>query len=81
MIVLANHEGKLKFGRQNKDPNSGHNVGTFQIGGLDSTADISLEKYKSCLQAGMELARKKGISINPELVKNNPAQLDLLAHL
>jgi hypothetical protein len=32
MVALGYHEGGLKFGRQNPDPASGYNIGTFQIG-------------------------------------------------
>lgn len=51
MIALAYHEGGLHFGRQNPDPASGFNIGTFQIGGTGSTKESSLNKYESCLQA------------------------------
>lgn len=56
MIALAYHEGGLVFGRQNPDPASGFNIGTFQIGGTGSTKESSLSKYESCLQAGIRLA-------------------------
>ena len=36
-IALALHEGRLHVGRENADPASGYNIGTFQIGGAGST--------------------------------------------
>lgn len=81
MITLAYHEGGLLFGRQNKDPASGFNIGTFQIGWRDSTPESSLNKYESCLQTWIKLAGTKSVSVDYEAIKNDPAQRDLLTHL
>ncbi len=81
MITLAYHEGWLHFGRQNPDPASGFNIGTFQIGGRNSTPESSMHKYERCLHSWVLLAWQKNIPINYEMLKNDAAQRDLLAHL
>ncbi len=80
MIALWYHEGWLKFGRQNPDPASGYNYGTFQIGGSNSTPESSLLKYNQCLEAWINLAKWYGISTSPESI-TDLAQKDLIAHL
>jgi hypothetical protein len=76
MIALGFHEGGLVFGRQNDDPRSGFNIGTFQIGGVDSTPASSMAKYQKCLARGASMA---GISASAAM--DLPlGQRDLLAH-
>lgn len=77
MIALAYHEGGLVFGRQNPDPASGYNIGTFQIGGAGSTPETSMRKYHDCLACGASMA---GISADAALGLP-PGQRDLLAHM
>jgi len=81
MIALAYHEGGLVFGRQNPDPASGFNIGTFQIGWSNSTRESSLNKYEDCLQAWIKLAWQKSMTVDYERLKNDPAQRDLMTHL
>lgn len=57
-IALGKHEGGLVFGRKNKDPKSGSNLGTFQIGGWNTTFEISEKKYNDCLTAGLQMYKK-----------------------
>lgn len=82
MIALGYHEGGLKFGRQNPDPRSGYNIGTFQMGGLGSTRQSSLKKYAKNFEEGVKLAKQYGITKIPPLnLMQSDAQKDLLAHL
>ncbi len=76
MIALGYHEGAFVFGRRNPDPRSGYNIGTFQIGGLDSTPESSMRKYLDCLHAGADM-----VNLSHEDAENLPAaQKDLLTH-
>lgn len=81
MIALAYHEGGLVFGRQNLDPASGFNIGTFQIGWTNSTRESSMNKYESCLQGWIRLAWQKNIAVDYKTIKDDPAQRDLITHL
>ncbi|MDX2096334.1 MAG: peptidoglycan-binding protein [Leptolyngbyaceae cyanobacterium bins.59] len=54
-IALARHEGQLRFGRENLDPASGYNFGTYQIGGLDTNRSDSLKKYNKNLEVGLQI--------------------------
>jgi len=81
MVTLAEHEWKLLFGRQNKDPRSWNNVWVFQIWWKNSTPRKSLNKYTKCLDAWVELAKEKWIKIDYESLINSPSQRDLIAHL
>lgn len=81
MVALWWHEGRLDFWRQNPDPASGFNIGTFQIGGSKTSKSDSLAKYKDCYDAWVKLAKKHGIEAPPMYLARDPAQRDLLAHL
>ncbi|OLP16151.1 hypothetical protein BST81_22370 [Leptolyngbya sp. 'hensonii'] len=79
-IALARHEGGLRFGRENPDPASGYNFGTFQIGGLDTTASESRAKYDRNLQAGLKLYQQlTGKTVDPATL--TLADRDIICHL
>lgn len=80
MIALGYHEGWLKFGRQNADPASGYNYGTFQIGWSNSTPESSLRKYEQCMKSGITLAKQYGIDASMESIVD-AGQKDLMTHL
>jgi hypothetical protein len=80
MVALWEHEWWLKFGRQNPDPASGFNIWTFQIGGSGTSREDSLQKYESCLNAGIRLAKNYWINIDYSAL-SDPGQKDLMAHL
>lgn len=79
-IALGKHEGNLKFGRRNKDPRSGSNIGTFQIGGAGTTFADTEKKYNSCLEAGASLY-KKYFNQSIDTSSLSWAQKDLMCHL
>lgn len=80
MLALGMHEGGLNFGRINPDPASGNNVGTFQIGGRDSTPDQSQGKYARSLDEGIATyERLTGDTVDREQL--SPADRDVLAHI
>ncbi len=80
MVALWYHEGWLMFWRQNPDPASGYNIGTFQIGWSGSTPETSMKKYQDCFRAGIELAKQYGINTSMDAL-SDPGQRDLMTHL
>ena len=80
MIALGYHEGWLKFGRQNPDPASWFNIGTFQIWGSRTSKEDSLKKYEDCMNAGIRLAKSYWIDIDYTTL-SDPGQKDLITHL
>lgn len=80
MIALGKHEGGLLFGRQNPDPASGYNIGTFQIGGAKSGPSESMSKYNSCLRSGISYYEKI-LGRTPDISKFTAADKDVIAHV
>lgn len=81
MIALGRHEGGLDFGRQNPDPSSGYNVGTFQIGGKDSTRAESEARFERMLDRGIEVYETQlgGPAVDRDALTH--ADRDALAHV
>lgn len=79
MIALWYHEWGLKFNRQNKDPRSGFNIGTFQIGWARSNRAVSLKKYNRCFAKWVELAAE--FWIDASKCPKTWWQADLMTHL
>ncbi len=80
MVALGKHEGGLLFGRTNKDPASGMNRGTFQIGGAASTSESTKSKYDSMLSLGANIYEKMfGQKLDTKSMNN--ADKDLIAHI
>lgn len=79
-IALGHHEGKLQFGRENRDPSSGYNFGTYQIGGVGSTRPESLAKYQRNLEAGIQLYQRQ-TSDQVDRSRLTTADKDVLCHL
>lgn len=79
-IALALHEGRLHVGRENADPASGYNIGTFQIGGAGSTPGTTRERYDGLVADGItRYERISGASVDRDAL--SPADLDVFAHL
>ena len=80
MVALGKHEGGLLFGRTNKDPASGMNRGTFQIGGVASTTESTKSKYDAMLANGAKIYEKTfGEKLDTKDL--NHADKDLIAHI
>lgn len=80
MIALGKHEGALLFGRTNPDPASGSNRGTFQIGGVASTAETTKSKYDTMLALGAKIYQET-LGETVDTAKLNNADKDLIAHI
>ena len=79
-LALALHEGGLHVGRENADPASGYNIGTFQIGGARSTPEVTRDRYDGLVGDGISLyERISGQSVDAETL--SAADRDVFAHV
>ena len=79
-VALGLHEGRLNVGRENADPSSGYNIGTFQIGGRDSTPDVTRERYEGLVGDGVALyERLSGQAVDRDAL--SAADRDVFAHI
>ena len=79
-LALGLHEGRLDFGRENPDPKSGYNFGTFQIGGAESTRQTSQERYNRLINRGIaNYEELTGETI--DRARLTPADKDIFSHI
>lgn len=79
-LALGLHEGRLEFGRENRDPASGYNFGTFQIGGADSTRAESQARYNRLVDRGIaNYEELTGESVDRGQL--TPADRDIFSHI
>jgi peptidoglycan hydrolase-like protein with peptidoglycan-binding domain len=79
-LALGRHEGGLAFGRENLDPASGFNIGTFQIGGAETSRADSQAKYERNLNVGIQMYQNL---VGKTIDRNSltAADRDALAHV
>lgn len=79
-MALAAHEGGFNWFRKNADPKSGHNTGTFQIGGAGTTPQESLSIYNGKVTAGIKYYEKiSGTSVSESNLTD--ADRDVFSHI
>ena len=79
MVTMGLHEGQLHAGRENPDPVSGYNKGTFQLGGRDTTVETTRGNYEHLLDRGTRFLAGRGHMVDTGAL--TVADRDIITHI
>ena len=79
MVALGLHEGQLHAGRTNPDPSSGYNNGTFQLGGKNTTPEVTAANQERLFESGVDFLSRQGFRVDRDAVTR--MDRDVIVHV